>query len=80
MSIRILMVKKISEEHVMGKAERCRIIEVLANYYRLDLPNKNKKGDYVLNGDGWDTGCFKNGRWFSLENIISVLDSVGYFD
>lgn len=52
------------------------MIEMLARYYRIDLPEKDDKGRYVLNGSDWENGCSKNGRWLSLYYIVYALEDM----
>ena len=42
------------------------MIEALAHHYRIE---KNEDGKY-----DWDAGCYKNNRWFSLAEVVSILE------
>jgi hypothetical protein len=54
---------------------RNELIETLARYYGLRLPEKDSKGRYIIEGHDWEAGCSKNGRWLSLEDIVCALES-----
>lgn len=47
------------------------MIEALAHHYRIE---KDENGKYDLNDYEWDAGCYKNNRWFSLAEVVSILE------
>lgn len=59
-------------------------IEILAREYRLELPLKDKRGKYIFTFadsiSGWDDGCYNNGKWLSIEQILHVLNKNGCFE
>lgn len=57
-----------------GRAEMLRedIIKMLASWFGI-APNED--GEYDTDDYEWQAGCYKNGKWFCLAEIVECLDS-----
>lgn len=50
------------------------LIESLCDYYDIDMPKENDKGEYDLSSYEWNSGSyFKNDRWLTLHDIVYAL-------
>jgi hypothetical protein len=47
------------------------IMEALAEHYEIE-PNEN--GDYDLEDYDWQAGCYTNGKWMSLAEIVKIIE------
>ncbi len=52
-------------------------IDALAERYHI---YQNEDGSWDMNDNAWDRGCYLNGRWFSLDMVISALAEKYLFD
>lgn len=52
----------------MSKEE---MVEALGRHYGCE---RNDDGEYDLNDYDWQSGCYKNGRWFSLTDVVNILE------
>lgn len=52
----------------MSKEE---MIEALGTHYKCE---RNDNGEYDLSDYDWQSGCYKNGRWFSLADVVDILE------
>ena len=54
------------------------IIEALAREYNIE---PNEDGEYDLTDYNWTAGCYANGTWMSLANIVYTLaDELSWVD
>ena len=54
------------------------IIEALAREYNIE---PNEDGEYDLTDYNWTAGCYSNGTWMSLANIVYTLaDELSWVD
>lgn len=51
--------------------ERQEIMEVLAEYYGIE---SNENGEYDIEDYDWQAGCYTNGRWMSLGEIVKIIE------
>jgi len=50
-------------------------IEAVADYYRLDYPDMDENGNYIISDDyDWESGCYSGSRWMSLKNFIRAIE------
>lgn len=52
----------------MSKEE---MIEALGRHYGCE---RNDNGEYDLSDYDWQSGCYKNGRLFSLADVVDILE------
>jgi len=48
------------------------IINMLADWFGIE-PDEN--GEHDTDSYEWQAGCYKNGHWFSLAEVVECLDS-----
>lgn len=52
--------------------ERQEIMEILADWFHIE-PDEN--GEYDIDDYAWQSGCYMNGKWFSLAEIVECIES-----
>ncbi len=57
---------------------RNEMIEAIANYFRIDLPQKDENGNYIINDDEWRCGGTVLGndgefRWDTWQILIDTI-------
>jgi hypothetical protein len=51
--------------------ERQEIMEALAEHYEIE-PDEN--GEYDIEDYDWQAGCYTNGKWMSLAEIVKIME------
>ena len=50
------------------------VIKALAEYFNI---RPDDDGEYDLGDYDWTSGCYSNGVWFSLANVVECLEKEG---
>lgn len=48
------------------------LIEALAEHFDIELIEK-ENGEYDISGYDWTAGCYSNGIWMSLAEVVKAL-------
>ena len=51
--------------------ERQKIMEYLAEYFYIE---PNEDGEFDINDYDWQAGCYTNGKWFSLAEVVKCIE------
>lgn len=51
---------------------RQEIMEVLAGWFEIE---PNEDGEFDINDYDWQAGCYHNGHWLSLAEIVKCIES-----
>lgn len=52
--------------------EREEIIEMVADWFGIE-PDEN--GEHDINGYDWQAGCYMNGTWFCLAEVVKMIEA-----
>lgn len=62
---------------------RNEMVEALASYFRIELPDTDDDGNYVCEGYDWEAGAYTDGEddfgwhtFLSLENVVEALEDL----
>ena len=52
--------------------ERQEIMKMLADWFRIE---PDEDGTYDIDDYDWQAGCYKNGNWFSLAEVVKCIEA-----